>query len=201
MPRRPAWRDTFVPLSRTRTPFLVLQDRPCSVYATGAFSGRRRRLCAVNVKLTTQLAIGADLLVSAPLQLSPAFSTGPARLLRRQCQTGFGRRGEGWGCRPPAPARKDQHKRGRAFSEPSFIVFIGVLALSWPHPRLNPCHGQSRLGSAAFRRQRAAGRCLGCPRCHRNLRLKYPPCCGSAASWSARTAFSGVTQRYRLVSS
>jgi hypothetical protein len=60
-----ARRDRLVPLSRTRIPRIVLQDRLCSVHAGAAFLPPRPRLCAVNVKLTMGLGIGASLLVSA----------------------------------------------------------------------------------------------------------------------------------------
>jgi hypothetical protein len=40
---RPARWDISVPLSRTRIPLIVLQDRLCSVHAAQAFSGDWRR--------------------------------------------------------------------------------------------------------------------------------------------------------------
>src|SRR5450756_13179 len=90
LPRRVTRRDRSVLLSRTRIPRIVLQDRLCSVHAAAAFLPPGPRLCAVNVKLTMRLAIGASLLVSAHSSL-PVFSRG-----RRGCYTGgvkqFGRR-------------------------------------------------------------------------------------------------------------
>src|ERR1700730_8174504 len=62
---RPARRDTSVPVSPTRIAFSVLQDRPCSVHAGAAFPAGWRQLCAVNVKLTKGLELGASLLGSA----------------------------------------------------------------------------------------------------------------------------------------
>src|SRR6202048_1587731 len=74
LPPRMARRDSSVPLSRTRIPLAVVQDRLCSVHAAEAFCGRGPRLCVVNLKLTIRLAIGAGLLVSAhwiPRRFSP----------------------------------------------------------------------------------------------------------------------------------
>src|SRR6478609_851618 len=56
-PRLPRW-DTSVPLLCTRAPLFVVQDRLCSVHAADAFWPLRWRLCVINVKLTTRLAIG-----------------------------------------------------------------------------------------------------------------------------------------------
>src|ERR1700682_359630 len=95
LPRRMARRDRFVPLSRTRIPRIVLQDRLCSVHAGAAFSLLRPRLCAVNVKLTMGLGIGASLLVSAHSSACPGLLQGPARLLHRRCQTVWSSRGRG----------------------------------------------------------------------------------------------------------
>ena len=91
LPRRLPGRDISVPLSRTRIPRFVLQDRLCSVHAEGAFSGRRRQLCAVNLKLTMQLGIGASLLVSAHFS-SRRFSPGAGETLTQGEVRQFGHR-------------------------------------------------------------------------------------------------------------
>src|ERR1700736_2414072 len=64
LPRRMGRRDSSVPLSRTRIPRFVLQERHCSVHAADGFPLVWRRLCAVNVKLTMRLGIGGRLLMS-----------------------------------------------------------------------------------------------------------------------------------------
>src|SRR5450631_804576 len=79
--------------------------------------------CSVKVKLTKRLAVGAGLLGSAH-SIARRF---PVRV-RRNCYTGGVKQSlvvarEGW-MSPLTLARKDQHRRGRAFSEPSlFYVF------------------------------------------------------------------------------
>src|ERR1700732_2612895 len=76
LPRRMGRRDSSVPLSRTRIPRFVLQERHCSVHAADGFPLVWRRLCAVNVKLTMRLGIGGRLLMSAQWRRSPVFSKG-----------------------------------------------------------------------------------------------------------------------------
>src|SRR6266403_2894351 len=83
-PLRPARGDTSVPFSRTRIALFVVQDRPCSVHAAGAFWRWRGRLRAVKVKLTIASGIAAGLLVPRAflggfLQVSPEVVT-PAAL-------------------------------------------------------------------------------------------------------------------------
>src|SRR5258708_39835969 len=89
--RCPARRDTSVPLSRTRIPLFVLQDRLCSVHAAGAFPGGRRRLYAVNVKLTMRLGIGPGLLMSAHSS-ARRFSPGAGEVVTQAVSNRFGRR-------------------------------------------------------------------------------------------------------------
>src|SRR4030081_2837174 len=101
-------------------PLFVLKDSLCSVHAAGVFPGRGRRLCAVNVKLTMRLGTATGLLMSAHSD-ARRFSPRPARLLHRRRQTGLVVAREGAGMSPVFLAREDQHKRGRAFSEPSFL--------------------------------------------------------------------------------
>src|ERR1700687_4166239 len=90
LPLRPARWDTSVPLSRTRIPLFVVQDRLCSVHAADAFPGDRRRLCAINVKLTMRLGIGAGLLGSNARRFLGAYSakvgTGFAIGTRASCK-------------------------------------------------------------------------------------------------------------------
>src|SRR3982074_249893 len=91
LPPRMARRDSSVPLSRTRIPLVVVQDRLCSVHAAEAFCGRGPRLCVVNVKLTIGLAIRAGLLGyahSKPRWFSPGAGAGVTQGEVKQ----FGRR-------------------------------------------------------------------------------------------------------------
>jgi hypothetical protein len=97
LPPRMARRDSSVPLSRTRIPLVVVQDRLCSVHAAEAFCGGGPRLCVVNVKLTMGLAIGAGLLVSAhsiPRRFSPGAGAGVTRGEVKQFGRGAGRGGD-----------------------------------------------------------------------------------------------------------
>src|SRR5450759_2742274 len=90
----PRWlprQDRSVPLSRMRIPRFVLQDRLCSVHAADTFAGVWRRLCAVNVKLTMRLVIGASLLVSAHSSLR-RFAPGAGEVLTQAVSNRFGRR-------------------------------------------------------------------------------------------------------------
>jgi hypothetical protein len=122
-----ARRDRFVPLSRTLIPRIVLQDRLCSVHAGAAFSLLRPRLCAVNVKLTMGLGIGASLLVSAHSSACPGLLQGPARLLHRRCQTVWSSRGEGWGCNPFSLRGKISTDQGGLSQSPPFFVACPAL--------------------------------------------------------------------------
>jgi len=81
-----------------------------------------RQLCAVNVKLTICLAIGADVLVSAHSISRAGFIEVPARLLHGRCQRGLVIARGGVGMSPGFPGVEDQDKRGTAFSEPSLFV-------------------------------------------------------------------------------
>jgi hypothetical protein len=120
--RRPARWDTCVPLSPTRIPLVVLQDRLCSVHAAEALSGDWRRLCDVKVKLTKRLAVGAGLLGSAH-SIARRFSKGSGEIVTQGgVKQSLVVAREGW-MSPLTLARKDQHRRGRAFSEPS--LFLG----------------------------------------------------------------------------
>src|SRR5229473_5149678 len=133
--------DTFVPLSPTRIPLIVLQDRLCSVHAAEALSGDWRRLCDVKVKLTKGLAVGAGLLGSAH-SIARRFSAGSGEIVTQAASSKvWSSRGKG-GCHPLTLARKDQHGRGRAFSEPS--LFLGSR---------NPLTGAFEKPSARFRRR------------------------------------------------
>src|ERR1035437_1032881 len=136
LPSRPARWDRSVPLSRTRIPLFVLQDRLCSVHAAGAFAGSWRCLCAVNVKLTMQLGIGAGLLVSAH-SYSRVFSRGRRALLDRVVQTGLvGARG-GVGMSPPgASCEKISTDEGGLLRPSLFVVFIDVLVVFRVQPLL-----------------------------------------------------------------
>ena len=127
-----AWRDR-THLSRFRArgfPWLFCKTVFAASMPRARFQGRRRCLCAVNVKLTMRFRIAAGLLWSAH-----SISRG-SQVPRRDCYTGgvkqiWSSRGEGWGCRPGGPCAKGQHRRGRAFSEPSLIDSIDVLAKWW----------------------------------------------------------------------
>ena len=90
LPRRSARRDTSVPLSRTRIPRFVVQDRLCSVHAAAAFRPLTG-LCGVNVKLTMRLAIGAGLLGSAHC-IPRRFSPGAGEVVTQGGVKQFGRR-------------------------------------------------------------------------------------------------------------
>src|SRR5471032_1515795 len=135
LPRRMARRDNSVPLSRTRIPRIVLQDRLCSVHAAAAFLPPRPRLCAVNVKLTMSLAIGAGLLVSAH-SVARRFSPGAGAVATRAVSNSLvvARGGVGM---YPGPARQDQHGRGRAFSEPSLFLCVLVPDAVRRHKRVH----------------------------------------------------------------
>ena len=100
LPRRAVRRDISVPLSRNAIPLFVVQDRLCSVHAEGGFCAAGRRLCAVNVKLTMRLALGAVLLGSAHSIPRPVFSRGRRGCLHGWRQTVWSSCGEGWGCNP-----------------------------------------------------------------------------------------------------
>src|ERR1700682_2013775 len=113
LPRRMARRDRFVPLSRTRIPRIVLQDRLCSVHAGAAFSLLRPRLCAVNVKLTMGLGIGASLLVSAHSSACPGLLPGPARLATQAVSNSLVVARGGVGMEPVFVAREEQRGAGR----------------------------------------------------------------------------------------
>src|ERR1035437_9045770 len=134
-PSRPARWDRSVPLSRARIPLFVLQDRLCSVHAAGAFAGSRPRLCAVNVKLTMQLGIGAGLLVSAHSN-SRVFSRGRRVLLHRVVQTGLVVARGGVGCRPGASCEKISTDEGGLLRPSLFLWRLAVCgAPVLPPPR------------------------------------------------------------------
>jgi hypothetical protein len=126
---RLARRDTSVPLLRTHIPFSVLQEALCSVHAAGAVPRPWRRLCAVKVKLTIALGIGAGLASVRPLQ-GFAGLLKDAREVDTQAASNslvVARGGVGMSAR--ARREQDQQGRGRAFSEPSLVDSIDVLDL------------------------------------------------------------------------
>lgn len=120
-PRR-ARRDISVPLLLTRIPFSVLQEVLCSVHAAGAVPQLWRRLCAVKVKLTIALGIGARLARVRSLECFAGFLKGSREVATRAASNSLViARGRG-GDAPRARRGKDQHRRGRAFSEPSLFA-------------------------------------------------------------------------------
>jgi hypothetical protein len=80
--------------------------------------------CSVKVKLTKGLGIGAGLLVSAH-SIARRFSASSGEIVTQGgVKQVWSSRGKG-GCQSPRGlARKDQHRRGRAFSEPSLCSFV-----------------------------------------------------------------------------
>ena len=73
------------------------------------------------VKLTKGLAVGAGLLGSAH-SIIRRFSAGSGEIVTQAASSKvWSSRGKG-GCHPLTLARKDQHRRGRAFSEPSLSL-------------------------------------------------------------------------------
>ena len=111
LPLRAARRDTSVPLSRTRTPFSVVQDRLCSVHAAHGFSDSRPRLCAVKVKLTMRLAGRARLLQSERFRASQVFFRFRRGALHRQRQTSLIVAGTGRDVIRPISGAQDQQAR------------------------------------------------------------------------------------------
>src|SRR5439155_7026563 len=110
-PRTARW-DRSVPLSRTHIPFAVVQEGSCSVHAEAAFALGRRRLCCVNVKLTTGLARKARLIVSRTLYGSPVLlQVAGERVAQAASNRVWSSRGEGWEL-PICLARKDRHGKG-----------------------------------------------------------------------------------------
>ena len=113
-------------LSRFRArafPWFVVQDGLCSVHAADAIWPLRRRLCVVNVKLTTQLGDRGAACVEWN-------ASGQRRLIssdRRGWYTGgvkqFGHRAGRGGDVIPAPqGAKRSARQGRAFSAPSLFL-------------------------------------------------------------------------------
>ena len=101
----------------------------CSVHAAGAVPWPWRRLCAVKVKLTIALGIGAGLASVRPLQ-GFAGLLKDAREVDTQAASNslvVARGGVGMSAR--ARREQDQQERGRAFSEPSLVDSIDVLAM------------------------------------------------------------------------
>src|ERR1019366_8900014 len=126
LPSRPARGDRSVPLSRTRVPLFVLQDRLCSVHAAVAFAGGWRRLCAVNVKLTMRLAIGAGLLGSAHSR-SRRFSPGAGGAVTQGEVRQFGRRaGRGGDVAPGASGEKISTDEGGLLRPSLFLWGLAV---------------------------------------------------------------------------
>src|ERR1700704_2033854 len=130
-------------------PLFVLQDSLCSVHAAGVFPGSGRRLCAVNVKLTMRLGTATGLLMSVHSD-ARRFSPRPARLLHRRRQTGLVVARGAVGMSPVFLAREDQHKRGRAFSELSFLFAHSA----------DPAHVSRLCGAGCQTMLRIAGRTL-----------------------------------------
>jgi hypothetical protein len=126
--------DTFVPISGSACPQLVVLERSCSVYAASLFWLVWRDLYGVKVKLTMGLGFPAKQLISAHFitSTSPVFSKGR----RDGIQGGFEQiwlsRGEGWGFRVfrfvGQPTRREKRaassEQGRAFSEPSLFFVV-----------------------------------------------------------------------------
>ncbi len=136
VPRRARW-DISVPLSPTRLPFVVLQDGLCSVHAAQALSGDRRRLCDVKVKLTTWLAIGAGLLLSAhsiarwPVRRGEVITRGGVKQV-------WSSRGEGWDVTPRLCAKKISTDEGGLSQSPPFFLCRAV-ASGVPHTVSHCC--------------------------------------------------------------
>jgi len=83
------------------------------------------RLCVVKVKLTNALGIATRPDSVVVFEYFAGFLPVTARLRHRRRQTVWSSRGEGWGCHPDR-RDKDQHRRGRASSEPSLVGFIDL---------------------------------------------------------------------------
>jgi hypothetical protein len=84
-----------------------------------------RRLCAVNVKLTMRLGIGAGLLLSAR-SVFRRFSPRAGAVVTQAASDSLVVVRGGWNV-TRFLAREDQHGPGRAFSEPS--LFVGVVSI------------------------------------------------------------------------
>jgi hypothetical protein len=112
-------RDISVPLSRTRIPFSVLQERLCSVYAGAAFLERRGRVCAVKVKLTIGFGIGGWLLWSAG-SIARRFSPGSGEMATQAASNSLVIVRGGVGMSPGA-LREKVNKGGLSQSPPFFI--------------------------------------------------------------------------------
>jgi hypothetical protein len=147
-----ARRDSSVPLSRTRIPLIVVQDRLCSVHAAEAFCGGGPRLCVVNVKLTIGLAIGAALLGyahSIPRRFSPGAGAGVTQGEVKQ----FGRRaGRGGDVTRDLRAKISTDKGGLSQSPPFFFV----RARADPCPRTR-CNAFALLRTAATHERNGVG--------------------------------------------
>src|SRR3984893_324848 len=117
---RPPRRDTSVPVSRTRIAFSVVQDRLCSVHAGAAFPLRRRQLCAVNVKLTKGLGVGASLLGSAHFN-SHRLASGAGEVVTRAVSNSLvdaRRRGDFLPCAARSARAREGLLRALPFSLP-----------------------------------------------------------------------------------
>jgi hypothetical protein len=110
---------------RTRIPFSVLQEGLCSVHAAVAVPRVWRRLCAVKVKLTIALGIGAALDSLRPLQGFAGFLEGSREVDTQARQTVWSSRGKG-GDAPGPGASKISTNEGGLSQSPPFVVFIDV---------------------------------------------------------------------------
>jgi hypothetical protein len=121
---------------------IVLQDGLCSVHAAEALSGRRRRLCAVKVKLTNALGLGAALLVFAH-SISTAFLSEHPRGWYTGGDKQFGRRAGRGGDFPRTLREKISTNEGGLSQSPPFLF---ALMLSYPGGAQSR-HGNRSLAS------------------------------------------------------
>ena len=184
LPPRMARRDSSVPLSRTRIPLIVVQDRLCSVHAAEAFCGGGPRLCVVNVKLTIGLANGAGLLGSAHSITSPVFSRAGAGVTQGEVKQ-FGRRaGRGGDVTRDLRAKISTDKGGLSQSPPFFFA-----------PRTGPIgvrgydqNGFQKLNSSVRSRQYGWSR---------SVRSSRPP---ALYGVSSRTGSKDAIERFKIMS-
>jgi hypothetical protein len=107
---------------RARIPFVVLQEGLCSVHAADALSTGRRRLCAVKVKLTIRVPIGASLIVSARSTLAGFLQVAGA-VVSLAGSNRFGHRVSGSGMSSGCPRGKIGINKGGLSQSPPFFVF------------------------------------------------------------------------------